>query len=49
VNAFCELPRTIVKRPLPELAPVPYYVFTRHDARPTATSLATALVRATKT
>ena len=48
VNAFCEVPRSLVKRPLPELPAVPYYVFTRHDARPTAKLLATALVRATK-
>lgn len=45
VNAFCELPRTLVMRPLPELPAVPYYVFTRHDARPTAIALATALLR----
>ncbi len=48
VNAFCEVPRSLVKRPLPELPAVQYYVFTREDARPTATALAKALVQATR-
>ncbi len=47
VNAFCEVPRALVKRPLPELRPVPYYVFTREDARPMAKALARALRQTT--
>lgn len=47
VNAFCEVPRSLVKRPLPELPSVPYSVFVRPDARPNALALARALVAAT--
>jgi DNA-binding transcriptional LysR family regulator len=45
VNAFCELPRSLVSRPLPELRSVPYYVFTRKNPRPNARTLAQALLR----
>ena len=47
VNAFCDVPRALVKRPLPELRSVPYHVFTRPDARANAKALERALVAAT--
>ena len=44
VNAFCDLPRSLVSRPIPQLPSVTYQVFKRRDARPSAVSLANALL-----
>lgn len=46
VNEFCEVPRTIVKRPLAELGRVSYFAFARTDARPGAKALMRAFLGA---